>query len=96
MIKAPVFPHTCNPWGIWEIYNMHILEKKCSLSEVSDAGGILENHLEDKDSICVLLGNHIMAEGPVLVMPIDGQGSDSARQQEGRFYFYCEVLCLLK
>lgn len=96
MIKAPVFPHTCNPWDIWEIYNMHILEKKCSLSKVSDAGGISENHLEDKDTICVLLGNHIMAEGPVLVMPIDGQGSDSVNEQEDHFYFYYEVLSLLK
>lgn len=41
-------PHVCNPRGTCKIYNMYILEKKSILSEVLDAGGILERHLEDK------------------------------------------------
>lgn len=52
------------------MYNMHTLENKSSLAEVSDAGGILERYLEDNGTVFVLLGNLIMAEGPVLVMII--------------------------
>lgn len=62
---------------------------------MSDAGGVLERNLEDKGTICELLGNLIMAEGPVLVMPIDGQGSDSVNEQGNHFYSYREVLSLL-
>lgn len=51
-IKAPFSHHTCNLRGIWKMYNMHTLEKKSSLGEVSDAGGILERHLEEKDTVC--------------------------------------------
>lgn len=78
------------------MYNMHTLEKKSSLGEVSDAAGILERHLEEKDTVCVLLDNLIMAEGPVMVMPIDRQGGDSVNEQGDHFYFYCEVLSFVK
>lgn len=74
----------------------HTLENKSSLDEVSDAGGILERHVEDKDTVCVLLGNLIMAEGPVFLMPIDGQSSDSVNEQGDHFYFYCAVLSFVK
>lgn len=36
------------------MYNMHTLEKESSLGEVSDAGGILETHLEEKGTVYVL------------------------------------------
>lgn len=76
---------------------MHILKTKSCLSEVLDAGGILERHLEDKDAVYELLGNHNMAEGPMLVMPIDGQGSGSVYEQgDYFFYFYCEALSFVK
>lgn len=66
---------------------MHILKKKSCPSEVLDAGGILERHLEDKDAVYVLLGNHNMAEGPMLVMPTDGQGGGSIYEQGDYFLF---------
>lgn len=78
------------------MYNMHTLENKSSLAEVSDAGGILERYLEDNGTVFVLLGNLIMAEGPVLVMPIDGQDSDSVNEQQDHFNSYCEVLSFVK
>lgn len=74
---------------------MHILKKSC-LSEVSVAGGILERHLEDKDTVCGLLGNHSMAEGPMVVMPIDGQDSGLVYEQGDYFYFYCIALSFVK
>lgn len=44
----------------------------------------------------MLLDNLIMAEGPVMVMPIDRQGGDSVNEQGDHFYFYCEVVSFVK
>lgn len=44
----------------------------------------------------MLLGNLILVEGPMLVMPIDGQGTDSVNEQGDHFNFYCEVLYFVK
>lgn len=75
---------------------MGMLEKKSSLAEGVRRWGHFGKLSRREDTIYVLLGSHIMAEGPVLVMPTDGQGSHSVNKQGDHSHFYYEVLSFVK
>ena len=75
---------------------MGMLEKKSSLTEGVRRWGHFGKPSRREDTIYVLLGNHIMAEGPALVLPTDGQGSHSVNKQGDHSRFNYEVLSFVK